>query len=227
MIVEAILAAALQTAPEDFANTRCGFGAEPELRLVLSPASKAFRRLSAYRALPVGERDSFQPSFHGSDADGGACYFLTDAAGEKFKLLASAQQHDLSLPGPHVFEQHPILVAATPAAGSPRLEIVLSPTSAPAESTDAARLVRGAVQADRFVRRQHGIIGWIAPGIHGVRFEWDGSAPAADAVFADGRRVPLPAYFDSAEFMPLKDRSLRHVVRLEFGRAPRRMVFTP
>jgi hypothetical protein len=91
----------------------------------------------------------------------------------------------------------------------------------------ADELVRGAAQADRFVRRAHGVIGWIAPGVGGVRFEWDGPAPAAEAVFPDGRREPLPVIYDAAEFMPLKDKALTGAVRLEFGRAPKRAVFAP
>ncbi len=85
-------------------------------------------------------------------------------------------------------------------------------------------LVTGLEQANRAVRRAAGVAALFAPDFKTVIFQFDGPAPEAWAVDADGNREALTVQEDRALFRP-RDRSNRSVVRIELGRAPERVIF--
>ena len=95
---------------------------------------------------------------------------------------------------------------------------------APRSSLDSHDLAMGLEQANRAMRRAAGVAALFAPNFKSVVFHFDGPVPDAVAVLDDGSTRPLLVQEDRASFRP-GDRENRRVVRVEFGRAPSRILF--
>lgn len=78
-------------------------------------------------------------------------------------------------------------------------------------------------QANHAIRQAAGVAALFAPNFKTLIFEFDGPAPSAIAVHADGSTTALTAQENRVMVRP-RDRSMRNLVRIELGEMPRRVL---
>ncbi|WP_291841616.1 hypothetical protein [Maricaulis sp.] len=78
-------------------------------------------------------------------------------------------------------------------------------------------------QANHAVRRTAGVAALFAPNFKTLTFVFDGPAPDARAIFEDGSSSPVTVQENRVILRP-RDRDMRHLVRVEFGANPVRIL---
>ena len=199
--------------------------AAEEIRREAGPLTRFFPFREDYLALDPEERDRFRLSYRLSadraeGLDGVAMWI--EAASGRIDLVITPEGELLPPRDDALFESDPP-VFINQGRGAMSLSVVFEPSLAPAASLPAEALAGALVQSNRATRRAIGVAALFTPDMKTARFIFEGPAPDADAVFADGRREPLEARGNTVDFRP-GDRNMRGVVRVEFGRAPVRIV---
>ena len=168
-----------------------------------------------YLDLPEDARDGFN-MVHRIDGPEGWRLWLEAPNGE-ISALAAYPDETLTPPPLALFETGEVRVEAPP--GSMSVTMELRPAAPLGERYDAAALRAGAGQANRAMREVAGVAALFAPRMQAVVFTFDGPAPEAWAVSADGEREALPVSGETAT-LPLRRREFRDAEAVEFGRAP-------
>lgn len=191
---------------------------------------KLMPHLDRYRALPPERRDAFRLAHFVRPIEGpaAAVSLVIPWRGARLALPLDAEGRVTEPPEPALYAANP-MVEARLAAGAFGLAPVLAyePSEPLAATMSAKRLTMAVAQGSELLRKTTGVLTFIVPAFNGVVLEWDGSAPEADAIFADGRRLALPVEYDRAYFMPLSDKALRGADELVFGRPPLRATLAP
>lgn len=185
--------------------------------------ARLFPHWISYTELAPDERDAFTLIYEVSASTGALpedirLWYVEDGTDRELQLDADGRVHP---PAVNVIAADPVFRVNQP-VGVMNLRMAFMPLAEPSTHMNAAELARSIAQANAAMRRAAGVASLLLPSMREVRIEFDGPAPEAIAVLADGRRVDLPVEENVATFRP-RDRSMREAVRLEFGRAPRRL----
>ena len=210
LLAPVLAAAALQAAPAPETPDPADLA---EMRTVA--LDRLFTFWPDYLDLPEDERDGFD-MVHRIDGPDDWRLWLEAPDGEISPLAAYPDQ-TLTPPSLALFEAGEVRVEAPP--GSMSVTMELRPAAPLSERYDAAALRAGAGQANRAMRKVAGVAALFAPRMQAVVFTFDGPAPEAWAVTADGEREALPVSGETAT-LPLRRREFRDAEAVEFGRAP-------
>ncbi|MCC5996315.1 MAG: hypothetical protein JJU18_08115 [Oceanicaulis sp.] len=191
----------------------------PEARIV--PAERVFAFWSEYHALPEAERSAFTLRYvldapAGSD---GGWRFWTGLEGEDWSELAPGLDGAVAPPDPDRLAAGLRLATDAP-RGAVRAEVQFVLSAAPAELYDMTELQAALAQSRAALRRSLGLRALIAPRPRRIEFVFDGAAPDAHAVFADGRAVEITGVFEHVVELDPGARGLRGAEHVRFTRAP-------
>lgn len=195
---------------------------------IAGPLPRFFPRLDSYLELPEDRRSHFRLAYV-IGADGSVApedirmWYAHDGETRSFGI--DAMGRITHLPGAEALAAEPDVWINQPADGDTRFSLTMQFEYGRPLADHYARedLARGVEQANRAIRQAAGVAALFAPNMKTVVFVFDGAAPEAWAVDADGERTPLTVQENRAFFRP-GDRSSRSVEHLEFGRPPQRVL---
>lgn len=227
-IFAALAAALLLTLQPSAAGTAADDNAGDAER-VAGPLPRFFPHLDSYLELPEDRRSHFRLAYvigsnSGIPLDEVRMWYEHDGETRPFGIDASGRI--TNLPDTEALAAEPDVWINQPDDDGARFSLTMrfeygGPLADRYERED---LARGIEQANRAIRQAAGVAALFAPSMKTLVFVFEGSAPEAWAVDAEGRRTPLTVQENRAFFRP-GDRSSRSVEHLEFGHAPRRVLF--
>tara|TARA_R110000744_G_scaffold1843_11_gene7132 strand:- start:17095 stop:17766 length:672 start_codon:yes stop_codon:yes gene_type:complete len=191
----------------------------------VGPLARLFPHWQEYLSLPATDRSHFTLAYViGSSRSVPAeeiRIWYENGAGES-ELVLDAGGQVLNPPDLSVLAAEPIAWVNQPQGG---MSVSLSFQASLELGEEIARLdtLLALEQANQAMRSVGGVAALFAPSFKTLVFLFDGAAPAAWAVHADGSRTPLIVQESQAVYRP-NDRNLRDVDHLVFGRAPVRVL---
>lgn len=192
----------------------------PEARTV--PAERVFAFLQDYHALPADERSAFTLHYvleADPDPDGREWRFWTRLDGEDWRVLERGPDGAVTPPDPARLSAGLQLATDAP-QGAVRAQVGFTLSATPSETYDLAELQAALAQTRAAMRRALGLRSLIAPRPRRIDFTFDGPAPDAHAVFADGRELELTSVFENVVQLDPGVRELRGAQTIRFARAP-------
>ena len=191
----------------------------------VGPLARLFPHWQAYLDLPATDRSHFTLAYvigstRNVPAEDIRIWYEIDAAETELVLDAGGQV--LNPPDLTVLAAEPMAWVNQPQGG---MSVSLSFQASLQPGDEIARLdtLLALEQANRAMRSVGGVAALFAPAFKTLVFVFDGTAPEAWAVHADGSRTPLIVQESQAIYQP-NDRNLRDVDHLVFGRAPARIL---
>jgi len=196
---------------------------------IAGPLPRFFPHLDNYLELPADRRSHFRLAYVIGSDDGippEEIRMWYEHDGETRPFGIDATGRITRLPGIEALAAEPDVWINQPDDDDARFSLTMQFEYGRPLADRYAReeLARGIEQANRAIRQAAGVAALFAPNMKTVVFIFDGTAPEAWAVDAEGERTPLTVQENRAFFRP-GDRSSRSVDHLEFGHAPRRVLF--
>ena len=229
MRVFAALTAALLLAFQPAAAWSAADDNAGDAERIAGPLPRFFPHLDSYLELPEDRRSHFRLAYViGSDSgippDEIRMWYAHDGETRPFGIDATGRI--TNLPGAEALEAGPDVWINQPESDGASFSLSLQfEYGRPlADRYARADLALGMEQANRAIRRAAGVAALFAPNMKTAVFVFDGAAPEAWAVDAEGGRTPLTVQENRAFFRP-GDRASRTVDHLEFGRPPQRVLF--
>ncbi|KAA5803431.1 hypothetical protein F1654_06380 [Alkalicaulis satelles] len=191
----------------------------PDARIV--PAERVFAFWSQYNALPEEERNAFTLRYGlGGTGPGGEDWrFWTALEGEDWVEITPGPEGVVTPPDPDRLAAGLRLATDAP-QGAVRAEVQFALSAAPARVYALEELQAALAQSRAALRRQLGLRALIAPRPRRIDFTFEGPAPDAFAVFADGRELELTSVFENVIQLDPGARELRGAQTIRFARAP-------
>lgn len=186
------------------------------------PLEQVFPFWVDYHALPADSRSAFELDYLIAVRSGAEATFWieTDAGFQPFIL---AEDGGATPPAPEAFSAGRRLFTDAPEGGvSVAMRLTLA--QAPAEHYALSDLEQAIAQAAAAMRSTMGLRALFMPRLDTIRFNFDGPAPDAVVVFADGRETPLETVYGDVVTVRPGDRTLRGAEAIRFGRAPQQGV---
>lgn len=190
----------------------------------VAPLVRLFPHWQDYLDLPAADRSHFTLAYTIGSTEGVAIedirvWYTLGAA--EIDLDLAADGLVLNPPGLDTLAASPVAWVNQPAGG---MSVSMSfQARLDGQEIDRLDTLLALEQANQAMRQVGGVAALFAPSFKSLVFVFEGSAPDAWAVHADGRRTPLIVQEDRALYRPT-DRDLRDVERLEFGRSPSRVL---
>jgi hypothetical protein len=188
----------------------------PEARSV--PLERVFPFWTDYHALPSDERSAFTLDYVISLRGGAEAQFWVETEDE-FEVLVRDRSGAATPPPPEAFEAGRRLFTDAPEGGA-SVSMRLSIAGEPRETYTIAELEAAIAQAGNAMRSLMGLRAMFMPRLETVRFSFDGTAPDAVIVYADGREAPVETVYGEVITIRPQDRTLRGAVEVRFGSAP-------
>lgn len=184
------------------------------------PLVKMFPYLEHYYRLAPTERERFNLEYRFRKPSPSVTAFMVQGA-RRVPVRTDARNIVQDLPDPVMLQSG---VLETSATKDQKFSIGLSPQPVLTLSTSmpAAESAEAVAEISAVIRRFAGVLGFAAPRFNGVRFD---GVRSGEAVFADGRRVPLPVVEGKPVYRP-NTPAMRGAVRLAFPNAPTDVDFT-
>ncbi|WP_417488801.1 hypothetical protein [Maricaulis sp.] len=191
----------------------------------VGPLARLFPHWQEYLDLPANDRSHFTLAYAigstGSVPAEEIRIWYENDAGETELVLDPGGQV-LNPPDLSVLDADPVAWVNQPQGG---MSVSLSFQASLELGEEINRLdtLLALEQANQAMRRVGGVAALFAPSFKTLVFIFDGAAPEAWAVHADGRRTALIVQESQAIYRP-NDRDLRDVEYLVFGHAPARVL---
>ena len=175
---------------------------------------KVFPYLDAYLRIPPAKRSQFTVAYR-LVKDRPTGLWLVEGQ-QRTPIPLAADGKMLRLPTAGQLEHAQLLISG-PDKAKYGVNLNIEPLATPAQEMDAATLHAAVTQGAEGMKGAAGAIGFMVPRLKGVMFM---GVASGEAVFADGRRTPLPMQKDAPFYEPAK---LPGVKTLRFPKAPTRM----
>jgi hypothetical protein len=174
-----------------------------------------------FRDIPEDQRTCFKLAYlvsSGNDLFSDEIHIWYEFDHERFDL--SLNDHGLISPLPPVshLEAKPN-IWINESAGSMSVSMQFHGNMDMEATYDTSQISCALNQANGAMRSVGGVAAIFAPKFKEAIFEFETSAPSAWGYFDNGDRIPLTVQENRVLFRP-RDRDMRHVTRLEFGRPP-------
>lgn len=185
-----------------------------------APLDQVFPFWTDYQALEADERDAFTLTYQlaaplrGDGAEFG--FWVETAPGEYAALDISAP---VTPPDRSAFAQGLSLYTNAP-RGAVRVEMRLTLPGAPRAEYHRSDLEAALAQAGNAMRSAMGLRSLFMPRLDTVRFVFDGPAPDAEVITVDGARLPIEDVYESQVLVTPRDRDMRDLEAVRFGRPP-------
>ncbi|WP_300528084.1 hypothetical protein [Maricaulis sp.] len=192
---------------------------------IAGPLSMFFPRWADYLSLEDDRRSHFTLGYQIRSDRGVAPADIRmhyEFGGETREFIFDAEGYVLGRPAADVFEADPEVWINQPEGGmglSMRFMVQMDPATR--YSTDELRLAAG--QANDAMRSIGGVAAMFAPQMRTVVFVFDGPAPDAWGIEADGERRALTVQENRVTYRP-RERRNRRIESLQFGREPVRIL---
>jgi hypothetical protein len=150
-------------------------------------------------------------------ADGQSYSFWVETGPDQFRRLDI--DGSVTPPGADAFEQGLSLYTDAP-RGAVRVEMQLSLPGPPRTVYTRQELESALAQAGNAMRRSMGVRALFMPRLDTIRFVFDGPAPEADFITAQGDETPISAVFIDEVLVTPGQREMRSMERIRFARPP-------
>ncbi|SDM12033.1 hypothetical protein [Maricaulis salignorans] len=191
----------------------------------VGPLVRLFPHWQDYLDLPADERSHFTLAYVIASTRGVPAEDINiwyESGGNETGLALDSTGQVLNPPDLDTLASDPVAWINQPQGG---MSVSLSFQANLEMESEIARLdtLLALEQANRAMRSVGGVASLFAPSFKTLIFVFEGPAPDAWAVTADGRRTPLIVQESQAIYRP-NDRDLREVDHLVFGRPPARIL---
>lgn len=185
-----------------------------------APLDDVFVFWTDYQAMAADERDAFDLSYM-LDAplrgDGQAYRFWVEEEAERFIELDVSRP--ITPPDTDAFDRGYRLFTDAP-RGAVRVEMRLTLPAPTRTDYDMAELEAALAQAGNAMRRSMGLRALFMPRLDTVRFAFEGPAPEAEFVLADGTTRSIDAVFSSDILVTPDEDDSDGAHAIRFGTAP-------
>jgi len=187
-----------------------------------------FPHWDEYLSTREEERTAFSPAYivnSNGDASPDAIEMWYQSANTRVEFDIREDGRIMNPPSQEELEQSPEVWVNQP-AGTMSMTVRFEPLLAMSSAYDVVDFELSMQQVNQAMRQTGGVAALFSPEFKTVSFIFDGIVPEAWAIHEDGSRTPLLVQENLAVYRS-RHRSMRHVVRLEFGHAPQSMVLVP
>jgi len=205
-----------------------GPAAAQDIEREAGPLARFFPHWDEYLSTREEDRTAFSPAYYVSsnrDVPAENIVMWYDIEGRQFALEIRPDGRISNPPSQDDLEQSPQVWVNQP-AGTMSMTVQFEPRLEMLSVYDVEDLELPLQQVNEVMRQTGGVAALFAPEFKTVSFLFDGIVPEAWAIHEDNSRSPLLVQENLAVFRS-RHRSMRNVVRIEFGHAPQSMVLVP
>ena len=190
--------------------------------------TRFFPHWDEYLSTREEERSAFSPVYivnsdRGPSPDAIEMWYQSSDMRVEFDIREDGRI--MNPPSQGELEQSPQVWVNQP-AGTMSMTVRFEPLLAMSSVYDVVDFELSMQQVNQAMRQTGGVAALFSPEFKTVSFIFDGIVPEAWAIHEDGSRTPLLVQENLAVYRS-SHRSMRRVVRLEFGHAPQSMVLVP